>query len=759
MAAGSPLSSSANPGRDAATSRAKSAAAPAPLNPDPPKSPTPSAVTKANLLLGLDVEMPPPPAKAASTGTLSKATSSKNLMTSSSQLPPLSPKPGAPPSAVDRGGSLKPAARPEEEDSADIMYTIDATTGANVLKAASEEKLVEKLTEELTEVHFIKTFLATYQSFMTPIALLNRLIGRYLSVCAGSEDLTDKRKAITMLRVFSVLKMWVEGDWDDFADESMKTTLVDFIANKIMPAHQNAVQTLKRTFEKKRDAGPVEPPNASLPPPAPSDPPVVFMEVDLSEFARHFSLVEQELYATIKRKEFLRCAWSKTGKEINAPNILRMIDHTNQVIFWVTTEIVSTLQMKPRVQVLTKFIQLAQKLMLLNNFNGVKEMLAALNSSPVRRLKNTWAELSEESQSTLKSLEALMSHESSFKNYRTALRQAQPPAVPYLGTYLTDVTFIEDGNKAVIDGLIHWYKWQMMGKVITQIQSYQTMAYAGPVDRRLYFYCKNMKGKGVSEAESYNLSLKVEPRDTSEAFEKMLMEEEKLRKEIQQLQVRNSQLEEEVDTLKSTVRMLQAKIRGKSMRIEEGDLPPPVQPPAALRRWQRSESVSAELPPPPQMLEADPLAAILDDLEAEVGVAGTPIPTLPALSVARQELSHSAPIRTPDLSPRQPAPPTPSGATASALPPPPASAAPGKPPPVTSSLSSPNVGRGFSVRLTGSLPPPPATNPPASATFKTGSLGAVPPPMGLPPTGDASAAPPPGWRVPTRRTEVPNPPE
>ena len=39
---------------------------------------------------------------------------------------------------------------------------------------------------------------------------------------------------------------------------------------------------------------------------------------------------------------------------------------------------------------LSKFIILAHRLFELNNFNGVMEILAGINSSPVRRLKKTW---------------------------------------------------------------------------------------------------------------------------------------------------------------------------------------------------------------------------------------------------------------------------------------------------------------------------------------------------------------------------------
>jgi hypothetical protein len=379
----------------------------------------------------------------------------------------------------------------DDDEGNGITYQIDSVTGANVIKLATEERLIEKLTQENTEVHFIKTFIAVYQSFMTPALLLQRLIARYQS---SSTEENEKRKTITQLRVFSVLKMWIESDFDDF-DEAMRASIADFIAHKVGPGQQNAVATLKRTLEKKEAQGP---------PAGPHDVPAVtdeireisFLEVDVGELAKAITTTEHDLYAAIKRREFLKLAWAKPGKEQGAPNILRMIDHTNQLIRWVTAEIVTTLQLKQRGQVLGKFIALAQRLFAMNNFNGLMEILAALNSAPVRRLKNTWAEISEEQTAGLKQLESVMSHESSYKNYRAALKPASPPAVPYLGTFLTDITFIEEGNKSKIDDMIHFYKWNLIGRHIIQIQQFQSVhGFVQPSDRRLLAYCTHIKTK------------------------------------------------------------------------------------------------------------------------------------------------------------------------------------------------------------------------------------------------------------------------
>lgn len=63
----------------------------------------------------------------------------------------------------------------------------------------------------------------------------------------------------------------------------------------------------------------------------------------------------------------------------------------------------------------------------LNNFNSYLAVLSALDSAPIRRLewhKNVAEQLKEYSN--------LIDSSSSFRIYRQALAEAQPPCIPYM---------------------------------------------------------------------------------------------------------------------------------------------------------------------------------------------------------------------------------------------------------------------------------------------------------------------------------------
>lgn len=79
----------------------------------------------------------------------------------------------------------------------------------------------------------------------------------------------------------------------------------------------------------------------------------------------------------------------------------------------------------------------------MNNFSSLSSILAALNNSSVFRMKSTMAQVSDK---YVKVFEALSEEMVPFRGYqllRAALDSVSPPAIPFLGLTLTDITFIQ----------------------------------------------------------------------------------------------------------------------------------------------------------------------------------------------------------------------------------------------------------------------------------------------------------------------------
>lgn len=152
----------------------------------------------------------------------------------------------------------------------------------------------------------------------------------------------------------------------------------------------------------------------------------------------------------------------------------------------------------------------------MNNFNTVMSILAGLNSAPVHRLKRTFDLLSTRVHGLLETLRNLMSTTKNFSVYRDALHKASPPLIPFLGFFLTDLTFIEDGNANFVKSdpkLINFSKQAKTAGVIGEIRQYQTVPYQLTPVYELQGFLLGCFSEVLDENEMYDISLQLEPRE------------------------------------------------------------------------------------------------------------------------------------------------------------------------------------------------------------------------------------------------------
>jgi len=180
---------------------------------------------------------------------------------------------------------------------------------------------------------------------------------------------------------------------------------------------------------------------------------------------------------------------------------------------WVTSTLVQIDNVKSRSEALGRFIDVAEHLRALKNFNGAMEVVAGLRNASIHRLKKTWASLSQSRVKHFEELMALMTPDANFSKLRKFLHQIiSPPCIPYLGMYLTDLTFIEEGNPDFIGELINFDKRRRIAVVIKEIQQYQNEPYCFKEVSIIQGFLL-AGGEYVDENRCYQLSLQVEPRD------------------------------------------------------------------------------------------------------------------------------------------------------------------------------------------------------------------------------------------------------
>ncbi|VVT57982.1 uncharacterized protein SAPINGB_P005978 [Magnusiomyces paraingens] len=175
---------------------------------------------------------------------------------------------------------------------------------------------------------------------------------------------------------------------------------------------------------------------------------VLFLDIDTAELAKQITLLDSGLLCRIQPEELLDQNFTLKRRSLGlAPNVSAMTLLTNQLSFFVGDTILNPdISTKTRQRVLKHWIKTAEKCHELSSFNALMTIVSALQSVNVVRLRKTWAEISPRHANTLASLKTLLSMDKNYSAYRAALRAAPLPRVPYLGLYLTDLTFVGEGN-------------------------------------------------------------------------------------------------------------------------------------------------------------------------------------------------------------------------------------------------------------------------------------------------------------------------
>lgn len=371
--------------------------------------------------------------------------------------------------------------------------------------AGTRKRLIEHMADERPQDKaYIKTFLCTHRYLVSSKELFERLVKIFLSGGLDSIDFdivkyeaetveTERAERMAKLskyqhnirlRVLNVLRCWVETYTTDFEDGAdVEESLVDFINLLESKGGQEAewgkfVQWVQIQAARKSELlrtprwlcpTPIIPSNLS------SSTPIMFLKIHPLEIARQLTLMEFKLFKAIRLREYQQTAWGRDPE--STPNVQAFIRRFNQVSFWVASEIFSTPDPKNRVLLICRFIELARHLRDLNNFNGMMEIIAALNGNFLQRLRQAWKVLPQKHLEIWEDLGKIVDPIGSYRNYRKILRATKPPLIPFQGVYLTDLTFIEQNADKTENGLHNFEKMVMISKICLEVKRFQSVPY------------------------------------------------------------------------------------------------------------------------------------------------------------------------------------------------------------------------------------------------------------------------------------------
>jgi hypothetical protein len=416
--------------------------------------------------------------------------------------------------------------------------------------------LVEQLTtyETTPDSVFVTTFYLTFRLFTTPVELAQSLIDRFDYIGDSQTVGVPVR-----LRVYNVFKGWLESHWSSDSDSAALGIILSFATGKLrssMPAAGKRLAELTSKVTEVR-AGALVPrlvssigktgvSNTMFTPADSNVPSSVISKSQLNalrsskegkaqcsildfeplELARQFTIIESRLFCSIQPEELLALEWTKKS-DSKAVNVKAMSTLSTDLANLVADTILHLEDAKKRAAIIKQWVKIAAKCLELNNYDSLMAIICSLNSSMVMRLKRTWELVSIKTKARLEELKAITDVGRNYAVLRQRLQNHIAPCIPFVGIYLTDLTFIDVGNGTTRQlpgesgqesvSVINFDKHMKTAKIIGQLQSFQVpyrLAAIPEMQDWMEAQIQRVRSSDQANVQSYyRRSLLLEPRD------------------------------------------------------------------------------------------------------------------------------------------------------------------------------------------------------------------------------------------------------
>lgn len=388
----------------------------------------------------------------------------------------------------------------------ELVYNKDGQISGGTLPALIERLSTPDSTPDAT---FVSTFYLTFRMFATPIEFAEALIDRFQYV--GD---SPKIAGPVRLRVYNVFKGWLESHWRNDCDSPALELIVPFATRQLLPVLPTAGKRLAVLAEKVGATnGPLVPrlvssrgkTNTSIaqyvapdtPMPAPlisksqltalknwkhNGASVSILDFDPLELARQFTIKESRIFCSILPEELLATEWMKKSGSM-AVNVRAMSTLSTDLANLVADSILQLEDPKKRAAILKQWVKIANKCLELANYDSLIAIICSLNTSTILRLERTWCSVSSKTKALLEQLKAVVDVSRNYAVLRQRLQNHVPPCLPFVGTYLTDLTFVDVGNQTTrqLSGegveesraVINFDKHMKTAKIISDLQRFQ----------------------------------------------------------------------------------------------------------------------------------------------------------------------------------------------------------------------------------------------------------------------------------------------
>ncbi|KAL7716679.1 Ras guanine nucleotide exchange factor [Entamoeba marina] len=355
-----------------------------------------------------------------------------------------------------------------------ITFTTEVGTTSKIIKCCSLEKCLQYITsKEFEDTYFLQCFVYTYKLITSTTELLRLLMILFSPIRPNNvswEDFAKNYLFPLRAKILAIVKMLIQLFPTDFEEEENQQQMIELIQmfHVFNPDLGKVLSTTLKNASSPKKHQQVATKDANR---LPADTKVSGMFCfSPHDFAEQLTLLQMNLFMKIPPTEFLNQSWTKKNKSELAPQLLEMIHFSNKIIHIVQTQIIRQPSYPLRSLALFYFIHVADSMRKIQNFDGMKAVITALQSVAVYRLKVSWEILPQKTKDLFKGLVVLVSEDNNFAELRKKMKIVTPPTIPFIGSTLTDLIYTSDGNETTCNTQYNFYKLRGLGNLIKEIQ-------------------------------------------------------------------------------------------------------------------------------------------------------------------------------------------------------------------------------------------------------------------------------------------------
>ena len=418
-----------------------------------------------------------------------------------------------------------------QDSNEDILLESEADDHSRI-KGGSLQGLVRRLVYyKFFDAEFQEIFLTLYFTFTNNATLLNNLFELFNS-CHPQKSLSlsvkqleyyyVRKVTVIRTRILRFLQVWLEShcDWStiDFCQTFLDTNvqqydpeMYDVLKKEIQQIREKVLTEVSKKID-----------DFVLSPVSPIDSNDL-LSVNPVDFAHSYTMLDYENFCQIKISECIGQRWNKESTKHLAPNITAMIGNSAAMTFFIASQILSRNSAIERAAMISFFVEVAHTCYQIKNFNAVFAVMSGLTCTPIFRLKTTWDLFRNEKKfKKIASffsdpLERIVDSVGNFSAYRSMMKvTSSPPCLPFLGMYLTDLTFIDQGNLDTISAksFINFEKQRKIFYLFQELKKFQDTSTGyhykvAPVASAIF-----SKSGAMDEDQLYDLSIRIEPKSS-----------------------------------------------------------------------------------------------------------------------------------------------------------------------------------------------------------------------------------------------------